>query len=162
MKPCWVSRDIYYFFFKKSILQLQLWSLPPPPHPSTPISGFGAGRHFSKLLSRPLAAGWRGRQRLQCPALGCLKGTWGLEGTGSGRAPWGLALGEGVLTAERSRGSRLGFSPVFLLCYLMLGDILPVQGFHCHGAVALEGRGTVRMGWRKELRELGLFSLWQC
>jgi hypothetical protein len=133
-------------------------SSPPP----TPFSGFGAGRHFSKLLSRPLAAGWRGLQRLPCLVLGCLKRTWGLEGSVSGRVPRGLALGEGALTVVRSRGSRLGFTPVFLPCYLILGDILPVQGFHCHGAVTLGGRGTVRMGWRTELRELELFSLWQC
>lgn len=50
----------------------------------------------------------------------------------------------------------------FSALLLMLGDILPVQGFHCHGAVTLESRGTVRMGWRKESRELELFSLWQC
>lgn len=80
----------------------------------------------------------------------------------SGGVPRGLALGEGVLTAVRSRGSRLGFTPGFLPCYLILGDILPVQGFHCLGAVTPGGRGTVRMGWRTELRELELFSLWQC
>lgn len=51
-------------------------------------------------------------------------------------------MGEGALTAVRSRGSYLGFTPVFLPCYLILGDILPVQGF------------TVMELWRWEAEEL--------
>lgn len=44
------------------------------------------------------------------------------------------------------------FYPAFLPCHLVLGDILPVQGFHCHGAGCDAAR---QADYQDELEERG-------
>lgn len=61
---------------------------------------------------------------------GLMAGDMGTQGC----SEWEGALRLSLLGALRAGEKSLVSHPVLLPCHLVLGDILPVQGFHCHGA----------------------------
>lgn len=113
------------FFKAYCSCSFEVCRLLPNPHP-----GFWGGAALFYAPAQALTSCVEEAAVAAVSGGGLMAGDTGTQGCSEWEGALRLSLLGALRTAEKSLVSH----PVLLLCHLVLGDILPVQGFHSHGA----------------------------
>lgn len=77
MKPCWFSRDIYFYFFKKHIAAAALKFAAASPPPLTPHLGFWGGAPLFQAVVQTLSRWVEGSAKAAVSGFGLPEGDMG-------------------------------------------------------------------------------------